>query len=63
MLTQGSPRSGQGFAKRRQVCQSGLLLPTNQPHFEIVGIEWKPLTKQISAATEVIRQTLEADEV
>jgi hypothetical protein len=37
-----------------------LLLPINQPHFEIVGIEWKALTKQISAAIEVIRQTLEA---
>ncbi len=40
-----------------------LLLPINQPHFEIVGIEWKPLTKQISAAIEVIRQALEAEEV
>jgi len=38
-----------------------LLLPINQPHFEIVGIEWKALTKQISAAIEVIRQTLEAE--
>jgi hypothetical protein len=36
-----------------------LLLPINQPHFEIVGIEWKALTKQISAAIEVIRQALE----
>ncbi len=35
-----------------------LLLPINQPHFEIVGIEWKALTKQISAAIEIIRQTL-----
>jgi len=33
-----------------------LLLPINQPHFEIIGIEWKALTKQISAAIEVIRQ-------
>ena len=40
-----------------------LLLPINQPHFEIVGIEWKALTKQISAAIEVIRQALEAQEV
>jgi hypothetical protein len=39
-----------------------LLLPINQPHFEIVGIEWKPLTKQISAAIKVIRQALEAQE-
>jgi len=37
-----------------------LLLPINQPHFEIVGIEWKALTKQISAAIEVIRQALES---
>lgn len=37
-----------------------LLLPINQPHFEIVGIEWKALTKQITAAIEVIRQELEA---
>ena len=36
-----------------------LLVPINQPHFEIVGIEWKALTKQISAAIEVIRQVLE----
>mgnify|MGYP000318296997 CR=1 FL=1 len=35
-----------------------LLLPINQPHFEIVGIEWKALTKQISAAIEIIRQAL-----
>jgi len=36
-----------------------LLLPINQPHFEIIGIEWKALTKQISAAIELIRQTLQ----
>ncbi|MBE9506467.1 MAG: DUF3842 family protein [Chloroflexi bacterium] len=40
-----------------------LLLPINQPHFEIIGIEWKPLTKQILAAINVIRETLEAEEV
>lgn len=34
-----------------------LLLPINQPHFEIVGIERKALTRQISAAIAVIRQT------
>ena len=39
-----------------------LLLPINQPHFEIIGIEWKALTKQISAAIEVVRLALE-DEV
>jgi hypothetical protein len=31
-----------------------LLLPINQPHFEIVGIEWKALTKQISQAIDTI---------
>jgi len=36
-----------------------LLLPINQPHFEIIGIEWKALTKQIGAAIEIIRQALE----
>ena len=36
-----------------------LFLPINQPHFEIVGIECKALTKQISAAIDVIRQNLE----
>ncbi len=36
-----------------------LLLPINQPHFEIIGIEWKTLTQQISAAIEIIRQAIE----
>jgi len=40
-----------------------LLLPINQPHFEIVGIEWKALTKQISAAIKVIRETMEGEVV
>ncbi len=35
-----------------------LLLPINQPHFELVGIEWQALTKQISAAIALIRQAL-----
>ena len=35
-----------------------LLLPITHPHFEIVGIERKPLTKQISAAIDVIRKQL-----
>lgn len=38
-----------------------LLLPINQPHFELVGIEWQALTKQISAAIDLIRQTLRAE--
>lgn len=36
-----------------------LLLPINQPHFEIIGIEWKALTEQISAAIDVIRREVE----
>ena len=38
-----------------------LLLPLNQPHFELIGIEWKALTKQISTAIDVIRQALEEE--
>jgi len=30
----------------------------NQPHFEIIGIEWKALTKQIEAAIETIQQAI-----
>jgi hypothetical protein len=33
-----------------------LLLPISQPHFEIVGIEWKALTRQISQALATVRQ-------
>jgi hypothetical protein len=33
-----------------------LLLPVNQPHFEIIGIENKPLAKQISAAIALIKE-------
>ena len=32
-----------------------LLLPINQPHFEIVGIESKPLNRQIGAAIAAIK--------
>ena len=39
-----------------------LLLPINQPHFEIVGIEWKALTKQISQAIDTVRQMALADQ-
>ncbi|MDA8216762.1 MAG: DUF3842 family protein [Dehalococcoidales bacterium] len=35
-----------------------LLLPICQPHLEIVGIESRPLTKQISAAIQIIRERL-----
>jgi len=33
-----------------------LLLPIRGPRFKIVGIEWKPLTKQISKAIAMIRE-------
>ncbi len=32
-----------------------LLLPISQPHLEIVGVESRPLTKQISAAIQIIK--------
>ena len=35
-----------------------LFLPINQPHFEIVGIERKVLTKQIGAAIQIIQDAL-----
>lgn len=35
-----------------------LFLPINQPHFEVVGIEWKALTKQINQAIEMIRERI-----
>ena len=37
-----------------------LLLPINQPHFEVVGIEAKTLAVQISAAVEAVRTAWEA---
>jgi hypothetical protein len=40
-----------------------LFLPINQPHFEIVGIEWKALTKQISAAIQVIQEAIKVSQV
>lgn len=40
-----------------------LMLPINQPHIEIVGIEWKALTKQISAAIGIIREAVAGDPV
>jgi len=35
-----------------------LLLPINQPHFEIVGVEARPLAQQIAAAVETVRQAV-----
>jgi hypothetical protein len=37
-----------------------LLLPINQPHFEIIGIDWKALNKQIITAIALIREALES---
>ena len=36
-----------------------LLIPINQPHFEIIGVQWKPLAQQIDEAIEKLRQLLE----
>ena len=36
-----------------------LLIPINQPHFEIVGVQWKPLAQHIDEAIETLRQLLE----
>lgn len=36
-----------------------LFLPVNQPHFDIMGIEVKPLARQISTAVDIIRQALQ----
>jgi hypothetical protein len=38
-----------------------LLLPINQPHFELVGIEWQAITKQIGAAIAILREALQAE--
>ncbi len=35
-----------------------LLLPVNQPHFEIVGVENKTLAKQIGAAVATVKEAL-----
>lgn len=36
-----------------------LLLAINQPHFEIMGIEARPLAQQIAAAVEIVRCAVE----
>jgi len=36
-----------------------LLIPINQPHFDIIGVQWKPLAQQIDEAIEKLRQLLE----
>ena len=36
-----------------------LLIPINQPHFDIIGVQWKPLAQQIDEAIKKLRQLLE----
>lgn len=55
MMGEISPAIAEAIASARGF---KLLLPINQPHFEIVGIEWKALTKQISQAIEMIRERM-----
>jgi len=38
-----------------------LLLAMSQPHFEIVGVEAKPLAQQIAAAVDMVRQAAAGD--
>jgi len=60
MMGEITPAIAEAVASARGI---KLLLPISQPHFQIVGIEWKPLTKQISQAIEIIRQALECEDV
>lgn len=53
MLGEITPRIAEAVAGARG---RKLLLPVNQPHFEIVGIESKPLAKQISAAIALVKE-------
>jgi len=53
MLGEITPRIAEAVAGARG---RKLLLPVNQPHFEIVGIENKPLAKQISAAIALVKE-------
>ncbi len=55
MMGEITPAIAEAVAGARGV---KLLLPINQPHFQIVGIEWKPLSRQISQAIEIIRNNL-----
>ncbi|MCL4459157.1 MAG: DUF3842 family protein [Chloroflexi bacterium] len=53
MMGEITPTIAESVASARGI---KLLLPINQPHLEIVGVEIKPLTKQISRAIEMIRE-------
>ena len=52
MLGEITPRIAEAVAGARGY---KLLLPLNQPHFEVVGIESRPLTRQIGLAIATIR--------
>jgi len=53
MMGEVTPAIAEAIASARGV---KLLLPISQPHFQIVGVEWKALTKQISQAIGIIRE-------
>ena len=52
MMGEVTPAVAQAVADARGL---KLLLPISQPHLEIVGVETRPLTKQITAAITLIR--------
>lgn len=52
MMGEVTPAIAQAVADARGV---KLLLPISQPHLQIVGIEQRPLAKQITAAIMVIK--------
>ncbi|MHB1134723.1 MAG: DUF3842 family protein [Chloroflexota bacterium] len=53
MMGEVTPAVAQAVAGARGL---KLLLPISQPHLEIVGVEARPLTKQIAAAIQIIRE-------
>ncbi|MBI5302483.1 MAG: DUF3842 family protein [Chloroflexi bacterium] len=55
MMGEITPEIAQAVAGARA---RKLLLPVNQSHFEIIGIESKPLAKQIGAAIAIIKESL-----
>lgn len=57
MMGEVSPAIAHSVAAARGL---KLLLPISQPHLEIVGVEPRPLTKQIAAAIQIIRERFPA---
>ena len=53
MMGEVTPAIAQSVATARAL---KLLLPISQPHLEIVGVEARPLTKQISVAIAIIKE-------